>query len=621
MRRIARSHRRCFRRTPPARPGRAPALTLILIFTVLLPATLPHPATATPAVETTSVYVPMRDGTRIAVDVHLPADRGDDARFPALLELTRYWRASEDPATGERRPLTGELDLNFLEHGYALVKVDVRGSGASFGHRPLEYGPEEVRDGRDVVDWVVRQSWSNGRVGAYGTSYTGTTAELLAASGHPAVKAVIPGWSDFDVFRSPARPYGLMATGFIARWSEFVGLLDRNDPAAGGSVARVDADVDGRLLAAAVREHAANPDVFEAVSKADFRDRAVAGGLSLADASVMAWKKQIEASGVPMLVLVSWLDAGTADGALLRLEHFTNPQKLVILASMHGGGAHASPYTVSTEPRSPQPSFEEQMALRLRFFDHHLKGAKNGVPDWPRVRYFNLGEEAFRDAETWPPPGTRRQRWYLAAGRSLATAAPAGSGHDRYAVDFSVSTGTTNRWTTQMGEPVLRLDDRGAMDARMLAYTSPPLAEDLQITGTPVVTLWLRSSRDDGAILVYLEDVDPEGRSRYLTEGGLRALHRRLSANPYFAQAPPYHSFAAADAEPLMPGEPAELAFQLWPTSARIRAGHRLRLAIAGADADTFDRVPADGEVEIKVGWGGAEASLIELPVVTMSAR
>ena len=159
------------------------------------------------------------------------------------------------------------------------------------------------------------------------------------------------------------------------------------------------------------------------------------------------------------------------------------------------------------------------------------------------------------------------------------------------------------------------------MDAKMLTYTSAPLAADLQLAGTPVVSLWVASDHDDGAFFVYLEDVDADGRSRYVTEGGLRAIHRKLSKNPDFEQTSPFHSYARSDALPLVPGEVAELRFQLHPTSVLLRRGHRLRLAIAGADADMFDRVPAKGKPTIRLHRARMRASFVELPVVGAETR
>ena len=563
-----------------------------------------------------SFYITAEDGTRLAADVYLPGEQ--EAPYPALLTLTRYRRGLEDPATGERLSTLSDLDRHFLAHGYALVKVDARGSGASFGTRPVEYGRQEVLDAYDVVDWVVSREWSDGTVGAYGTSYTGTTAELLAAVNHPAVKAVIPGWSDFDAYPSPIRPYGLLARGFIETWGDLVGQMDDNNvEAMEVSVRRVDEDEDGSLLAAAVAEHAANPDVFAGVVASEYRDDVVGGGQTWADIGPIRWRDEIEASGVPMLVLVSWMDAGTADGTLLRFRHFSNPQKVLILASTHGGGYNASPYAVSAEPLPPDPSLDEQMEMRRFFFDHHLKGEDNGVAEWPSMRFFNLGEEAYHDTEVWPPAGTGTTTLYMDAGGQLSQDPNAVTiGSDDYTVDPGVTTGPDNRWMAQMGNPVLNLDDRGEMDARMLTYTTEPLESDLQIAGYPVITLTLASDREDGALFVYLEDVDAEGRSRYVTEGGLRLIHRKALPNPDFPGEEPYHSFARADAEPMPTGQAVTVSFRLWPIAALVRAGHRIRVAVAGADAGMFDPLPADGTATLTVHRGGVDASRIDLPVV-----
>ncbi|MCP3920839.1 MAG: CocE/NonD family hydrolase [bacterium] len=228
------------------------------------------------AAQGTAHYIMTEDGMRLAADVHLPRDLETGVQVPALLELTRYWRSSERPSDGVANPGLRAVERRFLEEGYALVKVDVRGTGASFGTRDAEYGPRDVRD---VIAWVARQDWSDGNVGAYGTSYTGTTAELLTATGHPALKAVIPGWSDFDVYESPARPYGLFCAGMIEEWGRMVAAMDRCDASVMGSnVRRVDGDDDGALREAAVAEHAGNLDVGPSVRAAVFRDSPVGGG-------------------------------------------------------------------------------------------------------------------------------------------------------------------------------------------------------------------------------------------------------------------------------------------------------------------------------------------------------
>jgi hypothetical protein len=567
-----------------------------------------------PDVVTTSQYVRMRDGTRIAVDIHLPTTRAEGERVPALLELTRYWRASENATTGARNPSLGSLDRFFLRNGYAVLKVDARGSGASFGTRPVEYGVQETRDAFDVVDWIVRQPWSSGSVGAYGTSYSGTTAELLAAVEHPAVKAVIPGWSDFDAYTSPIRPYGLL-TAFAEEWGAFVGALDRNDGSImKAAVRRVDADSNGALVAAAVAEHARNPDVAKWAKQVEFRDDRYEGGPSYADIGPVRWKKEIERSNVPMLVLASWLDAGTTEGAFDRFRTFRNPQKLVIMATSHGGGAHASPFVVDSTPKRGNPTQDEMAQMRLEFFDRYLKGVKNAVDTWPAVRYYTLGTEEYRESAVWPLPGTTVRRMYLAANGVLASSAPTREGGDRYVVDFGVNTGANNRWATQMGRPVLRLNDRAAMDARMLTFTTAPLDADMRVAGSPTIDFMVSSTHTDGAVIVYLEDVDPTGQSRYITEGGLRLIHRKLSRDTLFGITP-YTSFERRDAAAMKPGEPSRVHFRILPTSVVIKAGHRLRVAIAGADSGVLGRVPETGTPTLTIHCGPRTPAVLELPI------
>ncbi len=134
----------------------------------------------------------MSDGVKLAADVYLPEDHAGDS-LPVLVQFERYWRSAQTRKTKDLDPVLYGISELFSNNGYVIVIVDTRGSGASYGTRLSEYQPQEVQDAGEVLDWIVDQPWSNGKVGAYGTSYTGTTAELLCATQHPAVKAVIPG--------------------------------------------------------------------------------------------------------------------------------------------------------------------------------------------------------------------------------------------------------------------------------------------------------------------------------------------------------------------------------------------------------------------------------------------
>jgi len=287
-----------------------------------------------------------------------------------------------------------------------------------------------------------------------------------------------------------------------------------------------------------------------------------------------------------------------------------------ILGSSHGGRFHASPYVVKSDPVDPIPSYIDQLKMQLRFFDHYLKGIDNGVMNEPAITYFTMGKEKFKTTDVWPPRGTERLRLYMRENGLLSSSSPeAPVGDDSYVVDFDVTTGSNNRWMTQMGQPVLGLHDRRKMDERMLIYTSRPLPFDVEITGYPVISLMAASTHADGAFLAYLEDVSEDGRSVYVTEGGLRAIHRKVSESPY-NESGPYHSFAEKDAMPLVPGEIAEITFKLLPTSVLIRTGHRIRVAVAGADKDILGRIPAEGTPTITVSRNKKHASYIDIPVI-----
>jgi putative CocE/NonD family hydrolase len=153
---------------------------------------------------------------------------------------------------------------------------------------------------------------------------------------------------------------------------------------------------------------------------------------------------------------------------------------------------------------------------------------------------------------------------------------------------------------------------------RLLTYMSEPLESDVEVIGSPVVHLEVISSATDGAFHAYLENVAPDGRVTYVTDGALRALHRQQTTSglPYQPLGPK-RSFRRADNAPLVPVEVATLEFDLYATSVRFRQGHRLRLALAGADAGNFLRVPAEGVVSWEVQRGRDRASWVELPLRT----
>jgi putative CocE/NonD family hydrolase len=548
----------------------------------------------------TSFYIPMRDGVRVAVDLVLPEGLPAGAKIPTVLELTRYWRAQADQKGPNR------WQMFFASFGYAVVTADVRGTGASFGVWTSPWSRDEIRDDADIVDWIVRQPWSNGKVGSVGNSYLGTTALLLAVPNHPAVKAVIPRHYEYDVYTENAYPGGVFNEWMVKTWDEGNHQLDLQP-----GVKPVDEDKDGSLLRAAIKQHAQNIDLYKDAREVSFRDDRPFNSLSIEDFSVYNFRKEIERSGVWVNNWGGWMDAGTADAIIRSFATLSNPQRSVIGPWNHGGSQNASPYATSPAP-GVRPGFEW-----LRFFDRHLKGIDTGLDAEKTLIYYTMGEERWKETRVWPPAGTEPARWYLSAGNTLSASAPQdATASDSYKVNFDATTGEKNRWRTQLGGNVVYAD-RAEQDKRLLTYTSEPLAEDTEVTGHPVVTLYATTTATDGAFFVYLEDVDESGHVAYVTEGELRAVDRKVSdETPPFKQFVPYHSFKRKDALPVVPGEVMELKFGLLPTSMLFKKGHRIRVAIAGADKSVFARVPVEGTPTVTVERDRRHASFIELPLM-----
>lgn len=155
-----------------------------------------------------------------------------------------------------------------------------------------------------------------------------------------------------------------------------------------------------------------------------------------------------------------------------------------------------------------------------------------------------------------------------------------------------------------------------AHDAKALTYTTPPLATYVEVTGHPVVDLWLTTQAPDLDAFVYLEEVDSQGKSTYITEGDLRASHRKLSQAPFNVFGLPYHSHLQADQETIPAGEPFELNFSLLPTSYQFHAGSRIRITVAFADAGNFDTPVLNPAPTVTLLRDVNHPSLIQLPVV-----
>ena len=581
----------------------------------LTPAGLPRGA---------SSYLTMRDGTRIAVTTWLPADLRPGQRVPALIKGTPYWRGGALTLLGKALAELGvpilqdEPDVGILNaRGYAVISVDTRGTGASFGHQDLALDQPEVQDYGQIIDWSASQPWSNGRVGAYGFSYRGMLAVSMASLNRPALKAIAPSF-DFTDLYATTHPGGVFNETFLRKWGEQTATLNRGEPPCPG-VCRwlvagpkpVDSDHDGALLRAAIAEHARNYDVFACSRRAPHRDDAVcAAGKTLDDVSELSRREAVERSNVPMYVVVGWFDATSAAEALQRASAFSNPQQIVVGAISHGG-------FMSTDPFAPpkagvDPPYRRQIGAMADFFDAHLKADSQPAPT--DVRYQVLNGGGWRDASGWPPPGAVPQRFFADAAGTLSAQPPAGDGADAYQVDFSAGSGPLSRYQSPVDLSQTGYPDRAAADRKLVSYTSAPLAGDLLIAGDPVADLTIASSRPDGMVIVYLEEVLPNGRVVYLSEGVLRLAERKLATAAVGADA--LHSYLKGDAAPMTPGRAEPIKIALSPIAAIVRKGERLRIAIAGADSGNLERVPASGPETLEIGRSHAAPSFIEIPTL-----
>src|SRR5688572_26785454 len=331
----------------------------------------------------------MSDGVHLALDVILPP--GDDLEpLPTVVTVTRYSRSfatrtPNRPGTaplGPRAPIADAL----VAEGFAVVIVDARGTGASEGTWPHPWSRREVADLSEIVEWIVHQGWSNGRVGATGISYEGTTAMLLAATGHQAVRAVAPRSFEYDVYTDIALPGGVLNRAFLDAWGAAASALDRDKPpslfgllgrALVKGVRPVDIDVGGRGLAEIVRARR-NPPVYPSLAEIQYRDDPYGDqAVTLDDMSVMAYGDRIRAADVPAQVWGSWRDGTTADAALRMFAELPSVREVRIGAWSHTGEQNGSPFH---EGGQPDPPLVAQWNAIIRFLEGPLRGEPAQVP-------------------------------------------------------------------------------------------------------------------------------------------------------------------------------------------------------------------------------------------------
>lgn len=570
-----------------------------------------------------SRYLTMRDGCRIAIDVWRP--EGATGPVPAILILTPYYRrfAVAPGSDADAIPNAGKFVRYLVPRGYAVVVVDVRGTGASFGTRDAFRSPKEREDSREITDWVVAQPWSDGQVGATGISYPGAASDFLASTGHPAVKAIAPLFAVWDTYADNYYPGGILLKQLAKSYDDLMVAMDHDrrdllrnyvyyaNPDLAGPHP-VDEDADGTLLAAALREHLGNFRQPDFMGEFRFREEALPYDPSFSSASFSPYSvSEGIRKDVAVLAVSGWMDgAGYANGAISRfLTLRENKVHLMLGPWDHGARCNVSPW------RREQTSDFALLGALLRFFDHYLLRRDTGLEAEQPVHYFSLHEEAWRSAPSWPPV-VSSTRLSLAGSATLATT-PGETGTESMRADFAWGSGNGTRYERIAGiNSTTYYVDWQRREAALPSWTSAPLEQDMELTGHGLADLWLRSSEPDAAIFAYVSEVEPDGTVRYVTEGLLRALHRKESAAPAtYRTSWPFRSFRREDAAPLVPGQAERIRIPLLPISWVFRAGSRIRLSISGMDADHCVQVPHGRPPELTLLRGGDQASALELPL------
>ena len=550
-----------------------------------------------------SHYLLMRDSVQLAANLYLPKGLEPNKGIPTILYLTRYIRALEAAdVIGWFNPyFYGTVEKEeikfFTNKGYAVMVVDVRGTGASTGVRPMEFSDAEIHDGAEIVDWIITQPWSNGKVGANGVSYLATTAEMLLINHHPSVKAIVNRSGIFDLYHNITFPGGVRMGRFIEVWRNSTYALDNNKlgffSAAAGLLVKgpmpVRGDKNRRILKAAEEDHKGNFDIFPPLEELTFRDEIVPELDQPIDAYSPHRKMDvIESSGTPIYRISGWLDGGNVNAAIQGYWAMQNSKKLLIGPWDHGAKEFISPFDGNRKVKF------DILSEMLRFFDYYLYGIENGILEEPPINYYSMGKEEWRQTDQWPDPAFSYDTLYFSADHLLqADRDQWVEGHLQYHIDYDQTTGDGSRWNSLT--PAFRYEKIGYPDwtrtcRDLHTFSTLPLKEERELTGHPLISLTMSADARDATVFVYLQDKAPDGSVTYITEGQFRAIHRKESGEePPYPQIGPHHTFTRADSMPIEPDTPFQLRFDLLPTSYLLREGHQLQVAFAGVDIGHFD--------------------------------
>jgi putative CocE/NonD family hydrolase len=570
--------------------GRWHAAACCVTMTCLLPSgAVAQGVTAQdPRVVRQSLYLPMRDGVRLAVNIYRPATAGKPvaARAPVVFAFTPYRARYYDKGKLVELLDSPQFGLRKLVHsGYVVATADIRGKGASFGARRGFLDRTEAQDGAEIVAWLARQPYTTGKVGLIGCSYLGGTAMLVAGTRPPAVKAVFSAATDWDKYEFVRR--GGITGQFNTRPEDPITPDLDSVP--------VDADPDGVLLKRAVAQHKGNTPMAPLWYGIPYRDSVspLTGTRFWDEVGPYTHKAAMTAPGMAWYLWGNWNDEPTEQ--VLR-SAANLPAKLIV-----GPGSHCE-----------VPTQFDLNDIQKTFFDRYLKGIDNGIDREPKYSWWREDGRGGRliRSNSLPGVGVRRTALYLGmtdgrSGGTLGTIVPAPGRYD-YPIDYTIPTeGYFPFWPA-------------SPDAHAALFTTPPLAASATIEGYTIVSVRAAANAPAANIFAYLEDVDTSGKAVVLAQGRLAGSHRALGKAPYANLGLPYHPAMKRDDAPLVPGRPVTLVFELSPRSYVVQPGHRLRVALAGADPRQRNLAQIRGGLATRwTLYGGRGGSRIDIPFTT----
>lgn len=507
------------------------------------------------------IYVPMRDGVRLAADVYRPDAGG---RFPALLACGPYGKELQAlvltfPPQARPNPLWDGCieagDINYIvPRGYAHVIADKRGTGKSEGECCGVY-VEEGKDCYDLVEWIAEQPWCDGNVGMVGISHFASVQILAAAEKPPHLKAIFCNGGHYDT-------YELAYHGGIM-WLFLRAAREGRGGDSGYAIRKAVSATKKRLseeeFERRVQERLRDPDVknypnlYHILQYPDQHPLIIDYLLNPYDGPFY-WESQpiykCKKIEIPTHLSVKWGRGWTVDGTIDCYDGVKGPKRLEL----------------QPLPPMQERPFHEYHDLMIKWYDYWLKGIDTGIMDEPPIKIFVEGIKQWRYEQEWPLKRTKWARFYLRPrGQLLGDPEPLET-HSVPPDGFY--------------QPPLTV----ATAIQSLRWATPPMAADMEVTGPAALYLYASLDTDDTNFIVKLYDVGPRGDRLQLTTGWLKASQRELDENKSTPWRP-HHPHTRS--MPVVPGEVCEYAIRIYSMSNVFKAGHRIELELSSQESFT----------------------------------